>query len=94
MAKFKVHVVLSDGLDFVQFAPGDEVPDWALDLVGDHCLALPEPDMADGGRILAAADTAELLANGEAESVTSSTLPNFTGAPASKTRTPRAPKAK
>ena len=48
MAFFGVHVVLPHGCDYVQFAPGDEVPDWAVELVGEHCLAadseLPEPD--------------------------------------------------
>lgn len=39
MPHFKVHVVLTVGLDVVQFAPGDEVPDWALEFVGDHCFA-------------------------------------------------------
>lgn len=38
MPNFKVHVVLTRGLEIVQFAPGDALPDWAVDLVGDHCL--------------------------------------------------------
>lgn len=46
MAKiFGVHVALhSPEAESVWFAPGDEVPEWALDLVGDHCLILPPSD--------------------------------------------------
>jgi len=40
MPKFVVHVALRDpnGYDVSQFAPGDVLPDWAVGLVGDHCL--------------------------------------------------------
>lgn len=35
--KFNAHVAVHrDPADVVWFAPGDEVPDWALELVGDH----------------------------------------------------------
>ncbi len=35
--KFNTYVnVHKDPAEYVSFAPGDEVPDWALDLVGDH----------------------------------------------------------
>lgn len=38
MAKqFTVHVnVFKDATNYETFAPGDDVPDWALDHVGDH----------------------------------------------------------
>lgn len=38
MATFAVHVVLSHEFVAVQFAPGDEVPEWAVGQVGAHCL--------------------------------------------------------
>lgn len=47
MATFAAHVVVHSDAGPVQFAPGDEVPDWAVDLVGDHVLADdPEPESA------------------------------------------------
>lgn len=36
MKKFTVNTWLKKGLDRVDFAPGDEVPKWAEELVGDH----------------------------------------------------------
>ena len=37
MAKFNTHVAVhKDPAETVWFAPGDEVPDWAFELVGDH----------------------------------------------------------
>ena len=39
MSVFTVHTLVHrDGLP-VAFAPGDELPDWAVGKVGDHCLA-------------------------------------------------------
>lgn len=39
MPKFNAYVsVYKDPAEHVEFAPGDEVPDWALDKVGDHVL--------------------------------------------------------
>lgn len=75
MPKFSVHVALSSP-DFraVSFAPGDEVPEWAVDQVGDHCLMseeAPEPDAVP-----------------EPASPTASTAPDFT-APAPKRGRPR-----
>ena len=51
MAKiFGIHVALMRGIEVAQFAPGDEVPEWALDLVGDHCLKQDlEDDESDTG---------------------------------------------
>lgn len=61
------HVVVhSDDAESVWLAPGDELPAWAEGKVGDHCLALPEIDTVQGERVFTAADTAKLLADGEA----------------------------
>jgi len=39
MPKFNAYVsVYKDPAEHVEFAPGDDVPDWALPLVGDHVL--------------------------------------------------------
>lgn len=38
MAKFSKHVPVHDGFNTVWFAPGDEVPEWAADKVGDHVI--------------------------------------------------------
>lgn len=38
MSVFSAHVVLQRGPDFVRFAPGDTLPEWAASMVGDHCL--------------------------------------------------------
>ena len=47
--KFAVYVHVPRGTEMVAFAPGDKVPDWAKDVVGDHCLegygAEPTPDV-------------------------------------------------
>lgn len=48
MAKFNSYVsVYKDPAEFVTFAPGDEVPKWALDKVGDHVLEGNEDDSVD-----------------------------------------------
>lgn len=47
MAVFATHVVLMRDFQAVAFAPGDELPEWAEDLVGAHCLE-PEAAEADG----------------------------------------------
>jgi hypothetical protein len=37
--KFNAHVAVhKDPAETVWFAPGDDVPEWALDLVGDHVI--------------------------------------------------------
>lgn len=46
MAVFTAHTVVHRDSRPVFFAPGDEVPDWAVDRVGDHVIesgAKPEP---------------------------------------------------
>lgn len=44
MPKFSTHVALmSPEYHAVSFAPGDEVPEWAIDSVGEHVL---EPEEA------------------------------------------------
>jgi hypothetical protein len=45
MAVFATHVVLMRDFQGVAFAPGDELPEWAEDLVGAHCLE-PETESA------------------------------------------------
>lgn len=47
--KFSTHVALSDGLGVYTFGPGDDVPSWAADKVGEHVLestgkTAPEPE--------------------------------------------------
>ena len=45
---FNAHVAVhKDPAETVWFAPGDDVPDWALDLVGDHVLEGNEDDTED-----------------------------------------------
>lgn len=48
MAKLAVNVVLEgpDGAP-VALLEGDEVPDWAKDEIGDHCLEQSKPKAAD-----------------------------------------------
>lgn len=48
MAKLAVNVVLlgPDGAPFV-LHEGDEVPDWAKDEIGGHCLEQSKPKAAD-----------------------------------------------
>lgn len=47
MAVFGVHVVVPRGYEYEAFAPGDVVPDWAVGLVGDHCLRSDDVPVAD-----------------------------------------------
>lgn len=45
MPKFNAYVsVYKDPAEHVEFAPGDDVPDWALPLVGDHVLDAREEE--------------------------------------------------
>jgi hypothetical protein len=44
MAKFAVYTVVHEGFTAHSFKPGDDVPEWAIDLVGDHVL---EPETQD-----------------------------------------------
>ncbi|SEI44796.1 hypothetical protein SAMN04487917_101345 [Arthrobacter sp. yr096] len=44
MATFAEHVVVMRDFTAVTFKPGDELPDWAVGLVGDHCLV---PEVAE-----------------------------------------------
>ena len=39
MPKFSCHVVIRRDLDIFEFAPGDEIPSWAIGNVGAHVLA-------------------------------------------------------
>lgn len=50
MPKFAAHTFVHDGLTSHSFAPGDEVPEWALEQVGDHVLVPEEKsDSEDPG---------------------------------------------
>lgn len=42
MAVFAAHVVLMRDFQAVTFAPGDDLPEWAEGLVGDHVLTADE----------------------------------------------------
>lgn len=42
MATFSKHVPVHDGFNTFWFKPGDEVPEWAADKVGDHVIASTE----------------------------------------------------
>ncbi len=44
--KLSAHVALTHGLDLVRFAPGDDLPEWAEGLVGEHAL---EPEKTKVG---------------------------------------------
>lgn len=65
MAVFATHVVLMRDFQAVAFAPGDELPEWAEDLVGAHCLE-PEAD-ADGAEGEGAEDPEPEADEGDAE---------------------------
>ena len=60
MAVFATHVVLMRDFQAVAFAPGDELPEWAEDLVGAHCL---EPE----AEIESDSDDVESEADGDAD---------------------------
>lgn len=47
MPKFAAHTFVHDGLTSHSFAPGDEVPEWAVGQVGDHVLVPEEKAEAD-----------------------------------------------
>ena len=70
MPKLMKHVPVRRGLDTVWLHPGDELPDWAVGLVGDHALASDESDVEDETEDKPAAPTAKPKAT---------TAPDFTG---------------
>lgn len=43
MTKFAAHTMVHDGLTSHSFAPGDELPEWAEGLVGEHVLERQDP---------------------------------------------------
>jgi len=45
MATFAAYVIVHGDAGPVQFAPGDDVPDWADSLVGDHVLTEPREEV-------------------------------------------------
>lgn len=100
MAIFKVYTAVHRGMESVHFAPGDELPEWAVGLVGDHCLRSAEvtpvtelraehgPELVnfdEPGKVLTSDEAAELLAAGEAADAEPAAAPDFT-APAKPAR--------
>lgn len=71
MPKFSCHVVIRRDLDIVGFAPGDEVPSWAIGNVGAHVLTGDTPNAAPDSTELTADDSPsvqdEASANEETE---------------------------
>ncbi|CAH0233941.1 hypothetical protein SRABI26_02723 [Arthrobacter sp. Bi26] len=79
MSEFAVHTIVHHVGAPVSFAPGDEVPEWADALIGDHVLAEPrdlqEPDIeVPADDTDEAADVPEEIDTPESEPV------DFTGA--------------
>lgn len=74
MSVFTVHTIVQrDGLP-VAFAPGDNLPDWAAEKVGPHCLDSEAP--APKSRPA----RSEPVADPEPESPKSTATPDFTSA--------------
>lgn len=104
MAFFTEYVILRDELDVVTFKPGDEVPEWAIGLVGDHCVrgavsdVTAESDAESEGMpsTLAADDASTDAVEDDAKAADDEPKPepgalDFTGAPepAARKRAPR-----
>lgn len=47
MPKITKHIPVRRGLDTIWFAPGDDLPDWAVGIVGDHALAQPVAEVLE-----------------------------------------------
>lgn len=96
MTTFQVYTTVHDGLTSHNFAPGDELPEWAEDLVGAHCLepeaeiaAEPHDDSTDaGGDSDPEPDADEEEAGGEEPVPAPADAPDFT-APAPARRNSR-----
>lgn len=72
MSVFTVHTIVQrDGLS-VSFAPGDELPDWAVGKVGDHCLDSDQPASKSSSTRTESAEEAEM------EAPKSTAAPDFT----------------
>ena len=67
MKIFDVHTAVFRGLNAVYFAPGDKVPHWAYDLVGDHCLRRVELRAEHGPELVNFDDDAAALLAAESE---------------------------
>lgn len=59
--KFSVHTWVKRDLERVDFAPGDEVPAWAEDLVGEHTYAEPEVAASKPPEAEAEAEAVEVI---------------------------------
>jgi hypothetical protein len=96
MATFAAHVVVHGDAGPVQFAPGDDLPDWAVGLVGDHVLIIEPEDPAEDA-LDGAADNPEAEADVAADATdaddtddepeASSAGPDFTAAAPRRGRT-------
>lgn len=91
MPKLAVSVVLPHESGFVQFLSGDELPGWAIGLVGDHCLVEPAADPVD---LIAVEPVPEVVAEpevpeAEPEKVEPAAEPDFTQPAPAKRGRPR-----
>lgn len=71
MPKFSCHVVIRRDLDIFEFAPGDEVPSWAIGNVGAHVLTddtpIDAPDSTESTADDSPSDQNEAPTNEETE---------------------------
>lgn len=81
MSVFTVHTIVQRDGTSVAFAPGDELPDWAADQVGAHCL-----DSAEAATDGESVDVADVEVKPSAKS--KDAAPDFT-APAPRRGRPR-----
>lgn len=73
MATFTVHTIVRDeNFQSVSFAPGDDVPEWAANSVGAHCIT-------PGGKVNAADGTGRGPAARSTSVATATGGPDFTG---------------
>lgn len=72
MPKLLKHVPVRRGLDTVWLRPGDELPGWAVGLVGDHALAPDDVNVDD-------VDTAGDADEAKPAATPKATAPDFTG---------------
>lgn len=97
MPKLNCHVALYHGLDLVQLKPGDELPKWAVGIVGDHCLdgeAVASEEVAEATETEEVEESEEAAEAEEAEESeeVAEAAPDFTK-PATRRGRPRAKKA-
>lgn len=98
MPKFVVHTHVKNGFESFAFAPGQEVPDWAIEKVGSHVhddanLTFPEP-AAEPVDLIAVEPVSEVVAEpevpeSEPEKVEPAAEPDFTQPAPAKRGRPR-----